>query len=105
MPRNPERLTPHPLFELGQLVATPAALDALATSGEEPLPYIHRHVCGDWIEMDPNDQRANALAVKEGHRILSAYTLLPLTLRNGRKIWLITEWDRSVTTLLLPEDY
>jgi hypothetical protein len=100
MPRNPDRLTPQPLFELGQLVATPAALAALATSGEEPLPYIHRHVCGDWTEMDPHDQQANTLAVKEGHRILSAYTL-----RNGRKIWLITEWYRSVTTLLLPEDY
>jgi hypothetical protein len=76
MPRNPERLTSQPLFELGQLVATPAALDALATSGEEPLPYIHRHVCGDWAEMDLHDQQANTLAVKEGHHILSAYTFV-----------------------------
>lgn len=100
MPSHPERPITQPLFELGQLVATPAALAALGESNEEPLPYIHRHVMGDWSEMDLHDQQANALAVREGHRILSAYTL-----RNGQKIWLITEWDRSVTTLLLPAGY
>ncbi len=100
MPSHPERPIPHPLFELGQLVATPAALAVLTESNKEPLAYVHRHVCGDWSEMDLHDQQENALAVRDGHRILSAYTL-----RNGRKLWLITEWDRSVTTLLLPEDY
>lgn len=100
MPSHPEYSIPQPFFELGQLVATPAALAALAESNEDPLAYVHRHVCGDWSELDQHDQQANVQAVREGHRILSAYTL-----RSGRKIWLITEWNRSVTTLLLPEDY
>lgn len=100
MPSHPEHSISPPLFELGQVVATPSALSALAESREEPLIFLRRHICGDWAEMDTHDQKANALAVKEGQRILSAYRL-----RSGRKLWIITEWDRSVTTLLLPEEY
>jgi hypothetical protein len=93
-------------FSLGQLVATPGALQALEESGETPLPFITRHVTGDWGDLDASDRRANDDAVAhEGYldrqqRVLSSY----LT-QNKVKVWIITEWDRSVTTLLLPEEY
>ena len=100
MPRNPERSEAAPLFDLGQLLATPGALDELAQSGDRPEPYVRRHVTGDWSEMAPEDQEQNRAAVREGNRVFSSYAL-----RNGHKLWIITEWDRSVTTLLLPEEY
>jgi hypothetical protein len=87
-------------FPLGQVVSTPGALDALARAGEEPWAFISRHVGGDWGELDEEDRRENELSVKEGFRILSAYHL-----KDGTKIWIITEADRSATTILLPEEY
>lgn len=84
------------LFDLGQLVMTPGA----AALGVNFLPYLARHVCGDWGELDDFDRRENDKAVRNGTRILSAYTVL-----GGERIWLITEADRSVTTILLPEEY
>ena len=89
-----------PLFELGQIVTTPGALDALETSGVNPLDLIKRHVSGDWGEVPPEDAQENDFSVKEGYRILSAYTV-----GDGVKIWIITEADRSATTFLLPDDY
>jgi hypothetical protein len=89
-----------PNFPLGQVVSTPGALDALARAGQEPWPFIGRHVAGDWGELDEEDRRENELSVKEGFRILSAYRL-----SDGTKIWIITEADRSSTTILLPEEY
>lgn len=59
-----------------------------------------RHATGDWGGLDPADKRANDSALANGERLLSAYPL-----RDGTKVWIITEWDRSVTTLLLPSDY
>jgi hypothetical protein len=104
MPNHPERKDnrqeSRPLFELGQVVATPGALAALDATGEDPLTFLHRHITGDWSEMDPHDQRENQLSVQEGHRVFSSYTLA-----DGRKLWVITEWNRSVTTLLLPLEY
>jgi hypothetical protein len=93
-------------FPLGKLVATPGALQALEESGETPLPFVARHAAGDWGDLDASDRRANDDAVAhEGdldrqQRVLSSY----LT-RNKVKVWVITEWDRSVTTLLLPDEY
>jgi hypothetical protein len=87
-------------FPLGQTVATPGALEALAVAHETPLPYLARHAAGDWGELDADDKAENELAVKDGLRILSAYRLADDT-----KIWVITEADRSATTILLPEDY
>ncbi len=55
---------------------------------------------GDWGDLDDEDKKENELSVKQGFRILSAYNL-----ENGEKVWVITEWDRSVTTILLPEEY
>ena len=87
-------------FPLGQVVSTPGALDALRRAGQEPWPFIGRHASGDWGELDEHDRRENELSVREGFRILSAYTL-----SDGTKIWIITEADRSATTILLPEEY
>jgi hypothetical protein len=85
---------------LGHVVATPAAVDALATAGAVPTPYLQRHRTGDWGNLEPADIAENARAVHQRERILSAY-LLP----TGTPIWIITEADRSVTTVLLPTDY
>ena len=98
-----ERPKPHEAstrLSLGQLVATPGALDALKEAGVEPARLLARHQQGDWGDLGTEDKHLNDAAVKEGDRILSAY-ILP----TGVKVWIITEWDRSVTTLLLPNEY
>jgi len=87
-------------FEPGQIVATPGALEAFRASGEEPLPFLQRHLAGDWGELDGHDVRENEFSLLHGWRILSCYRL-----SSGVRIWLITEADRSVTTFLLPEEY
>lgn len=94
------QLATKPLFALGQVVATPGALEALEEAQQTPQEFLTRHVQGDWSTLDPHDQQANAQAAKEGNRILSAYET-----KLGTRVWLITEWDRSVTTLLLPSEY
>ena len=86
-------------FPLGQLMITPGALAALKRSKQTPLPFLYRHVSGDWGDLDAEDKEANDFAVVQGRRILSTYTL-----NVGVKIWCITEADRSVTTILLPEE-
>ena len=88
------------LFELGKVVGTPAALSLLAESEKTPDEYLERHVSGDWGEVEREDDLANFRAVKNLERILSAYTV-----KEGKRIWIITEADRSVTTFLLPEEY
>jgi len=89
-----------PLFALGQVVATPGALELLENQGQAPSQFIARHHCGDWgDEMCDEDRELNDAAVKDGSRLLSAYTV------SNEKIWVITEADRSSTTLLLPSDY
>ncbi len=87
-------------FSLGRVVSTPGALEALAEANVAPWPYLARHQRGDWGDVPPEDAQENELSVTEGFRILSAYTL-----PSGTKMWLITEADRSVTTLLLPAEY
>jgi hypothetical protein len=87
-------------FPLGQMTATPDALREFALSEESMLPYIFRHACGYWGDVDAEDAAANDEARENGERILSAYNL-----RSGTRIWIITEADRSSTCILLPEDY
>ena len=87
-------------FKLGDLLSTPAALAALFRSGQTPLFFLARHARGDWGDVDAEDWKLNDAAVREGSRILSAYTTL-----NGERVWVITEADRSATTILLPEEY
>jgi hypothetical protein len=85
------------LFQLGNVVATPAALDAL--NMRQMVALLSRHRTGDWGDLCDEDRAANDEAVAGEGRILSAYTV------GDVKLWVITEWDRSVTTLLLPEEY
>ena len=86
-------------FPLGRVVATPGALQLLEEAGEEPLRYLARHASGDWGEIDSQDRRENERSLKHGWRLLSSYPV-------GEKIiWIITEADRSYTTILLPEEY
>jgi hypothetical protein len=87
-------------FLPGRIVATPGALAALEASGEAPFEYLFRHINGDWGELSEEDRRENELSLIHGFRLLSAYTL-----RSGTKIWIITESDRSATTVLLPDEY
>jgi hypothetical protein len=87
-------------FPLGRLVATPGALEALNEAMEGFWPYVTRHSNGDWGDVSQADKAENELSLKEGFRLLSAYEL-----KNGQKIWIITEADRSATTILMPEEY
>ena len=75
-------------------------MDAIASSGDDPLDFLFRHLDGDWGELSPEDIRENELSLQYGWRLLSAYTL-----STGVRVWVITEADRSVTTFLLPEEY
>jgi hypothetical protein len=87
-------------FPLGSLVATPAALAVLAASGQTPAEFLDRHARGDWGEVSKGDARLNDAAVRNGERILSAYKTT-----DGKRIWIITEADRSSTCILLPDEY
>jgi hypothetical protein len=88
------------LFPLGRLLATPGALEALSEAGEDAMTFIRRHQEGEWGELSREDAAANTLALVTGERILSAYR----TAANVR-LWVLTEADRSATTILLPEEY
>lgn len=99
-PRDPEDSEPKPLFELGQVVGTPGAIRALAEAEQEPIELLIRHVTGDWGDLPDEDKDENERSVKQGYRVFSAYKL-----DTGTKVWVITEWDRSVTTILLPDEY
>ena len=87
-------------FPLGRVMATPAALRALAESGQTAGSFVSRHVGGDWGCVGEEDRRLNDEALIQGDRILSSYRT-----DRGVKLWVITEADRSSTTVLLPEDY
>ena len=87
-------------FPLGRVVATPGALRALERAEQLPAEFLDRHVNGDWGEVPEADKQENEFSVEHGFRILSAYTTSA-----GEKIWIITEADRSYTTILLPSEY
>jgi hypothetical protein len=87
-------------FQVGRLVATPGAKEAIEKSGASFWEYLARHRSGDYGVMPPEDKRTNDRAIVDGDRIFSAYDL-----PDGTRIWLITEADRSVTTFLLPDEY
>lgn len=89
------------LFSLGRVVATPGALEILKNNEIHPGDLLSRHIIGDWGELSTDDSLANDEAVKTGEdRILSSYCL-----KDKSEIWVITEGDRSATTLLLPSEY
>jgi hypothetical protein len=87
-------------FALGRVVATPGALRALERAGQLPAAFLDRHVNGDWGEVPEEDKQENEFSVQHGFRIVSAYTTSA-----DEKIWIITEADRSSTTILLPSEY
>lgn len=87
-------------FDLGKTVATPGAIAAMEKAKENPGKFLSRHASGDWGEMCDEDKKLNDESVTGGDRLMSAYLLA-----DGTKVWVITEWDRSVTTILLPDEY
>jgi hypothetical protein len=89
-----------PKFAPGRLLATPGALRAIDEARDSTLHLLSRHIGGDWGDVDDEDKAANDFDLAHGGRLLSAYTL-----STGVKVWIITEADRSATTILLPEEY
>lgn len=87
------------MFRLGQIAGTPAAIEQLRSIGITPAELLARHVTGDWGNLCPDDKETNLEAARFGGRILSSYDLACGT------VWVITEADRSVTTILLPSEY
>jgi hypothetical protein len=92
---------PKPLFDLGTIGATPAAIEAMQRRGLNMRLLLLRHVTGDWGDMDDEDRARNDRAVRQGTRILSAYG------PEGEpdQLWIITEADRSSTTIMLAKEY
>ena len=88
------------LFALGQVVATPGALDLLDRTGSNATELLQRHQAGDWGSVPPEDAALNDYSLTHEGRLLSSYPL-----NGSERLWIITEWDRSVTTLLLPSEY
>jgi len=94
-----------PKFPLGQVVATPGAVEALEKSGESPNKFLSKHVAGDWGDMSLDDKKLNDEALIDHSRIMSSYKT-----SKGTKLWVITEaaddtGHRECTTILLPEEY
>src|SRR5436190_10259625 len=88
-------------FALGQTFITPGAEEALQIAGQTAIEFLRRHMSCDWgSELSDDDVQENELSLKEGFRLLSAYRT-----GKGQKLWIITEADRSATTILLPSDY
>ena len=94
-------ITSQARFSPGQIVMT-IGVDELVQHGRlNPTPYLGRHLHGDWGDLSDDDRRLNDIALKSGEdRLFSSYQVTP-----DLKLWIITEWDRSVTTLLLPSEY
>jgi hypothetical protein len=95
----------HPKFTLGQVVATPGAIEVLQNAGQSSAGFLNRHAQGDWGNLDDEDRQANDHAFSDGSRILSVYRT-----SSGEKLWVITEaadesGHRAATTILLPSEY
>lgn len=89
-----------PKFSAGKIVATPGALSALEEHNYSPMDLLARHLSGDWGSVSVEDAALNDLALQSGGRLLSNYVIGPDT-----QIWVISEADRSATTLLKPSEY
>ncbi len=89
-----------PLFAAGQIVATPGALALLEQANKTPFEFLSRHLRGDWGNLCQDDKTENELSLKHGFRLMSSYQVT-----GPENLWIITEADRSVTTLILPSEY
>ena len=87
-------------FELGHTVATRGAIEAMREASHFPVEFLIRHKHGDWGELDPEDRAENERSLSLGYRLLSAYDT-----RKEERIWVVTEADRSSSTILLPSEY
>ena len=87
-------------FPVGRIVATPGALTALQAAGQTPHEFLARHLRKDWGDLSAEDRQENEWSLRKGFRLLSAYHT-----RLGEKLWIITEADRSTSTVLLPSEY
>jgi hypothetical protein len=95
-------------FDMGQIVATPGVLDTPGLGPQRLLEFLTRHARGDWGVVDSEDWATNDEALDLGNRVVSAYAIDPAQPCAGygeNCLWIITEADRSVTTLLLPSEY
>jgi len=88
------------LFDGGRTCSTPGAMAALERANQEPGEFLCRHFAGDWGDVCPDDWQENENSLEQGFRLLSSYRTTA-----GERVWIITEADRSLTTLLLPEEY
>ncbi len=117
-PESPAKVQPNPartpaptpqmrpaLFPLGQIVATPGAIETMNRKGIDPATLLYRHASGDWGDLEDEDKHLNDLAVQQGDRILSAYGVRG----DPDRLWIVTgivtEWSTSVTTILRPDEY
>ena len=87
-------------FKLGTVVATRGVMEYINEDVGMIFSYIARHAIGDWGDACKGDKKTNEDALKNGMRLMSVYKL-----KDGKTIWIITEWDRSVTTVLFPDEY
>lgn len=88
-----------PLFPLGTVVATPGVIEHFKLHQINAQEFIDRHQCGDWSTLQLEDSRENEFSLQQNFRILSYYEIA------GERVWIITEADRSSTTLLFPSEY
>jgi hypothetical protein len=84
---------------VGWIVITPGALVALVESHEDPKTFVYRHIQGDWGEIGPDEWADNEYALRHEEQLFSVYET-----RHGRKLWVVTEGNRYVTTILLPPE-
>lgn len=97
--RLPEGEMPKALFEMGRIVITSGASASLDRLERHPVQLLTRHVTGDWGNLPEEDVKENQFSLEHGYRLFSAYVI------DDAKFYVITEWDRTVTTVLLPEEY
>ena len=90
---------PEALFDMGRVVITPGAAAGLSLVDRHPVQLLARHVAGEWGNLPEHDVRENKISLEQGYRLFSAYDIY------DARFYVITEWDRSVTTILLPEEY
>ena len=95
-----QKIGKQPAFELGQILATPGALAVLKKAGQQPGEFLTHHVNREWGDLDEEERKENEYSLEHGFRLLSSYRT-----NAGDRLWIITEADRSVTTLLVPEEY